>query len=107
MFSMKTSGVMHALVVLLLCAGCANTSGARSETSTQERLLTVVRSEALRLLEARLRVKGHVGQVSEIDGDQNMKRFIVTFADVSDTVAEISIDLRSGEVVSSSIGGGP
>ncbi|MDP3504968.1 MAG: hypothetical protein Q8S33_31815 [Myxococcales bacterium] len=104
---MKTSAWLRALVLVLLCAGCASTPGSRSQTSDQERLLTVVRSEALRLLEARLHVHGHVGQVSEIDGDRTTNRFIVTFADVSDTVAEISVDARSGEVVSSSIGGSP
>lgn len=47
---MKSSGWLR--TIALLCAGCASTPGSRSQTSDQERLLTVVQSEALRLVEA-------------------------------------------------------
>jgi uncharacterized membrane protein YkoI len=66
-----------------------------------------VQHEALRLLEERLGHDGHVGQVSQVEAtDANTRTYLVTFSDVTDTVAEVTIDARSGRVVSSSIGGG-
>lgn len=69
--------------------------------------MSVVRAEALRLLAERLHVQGHGGQVSEVASDGATRHFVVTFANVSDTAAEVSVDARSGALRSSSLGGGP
>lgn len=97
LISMKTLSLLCCLVI-----GCASMGAA----SRKERVISVVRAEALRLLEERLHVHGHVGQLSEIPREGEVRRFIVTYSDVSDTAAEISVDERSGEVRSSSLGGG-
>ncbi|MBM4778602.1 MAG: hypothetical protein GQE15_12940 [Archangiaceae bacterium] len=94
---MKTLSLLCCLFI-----GCASMGAA----SREERVISVVRAEALRLLEERLHVHGHVGQVSESARDGDARRFIVTFSDVSDTAAEISVDAQSGAVRSSSLGGG-
>lgn len=94
---MKTLALLGCLFI-----GCASTRAASGE----ERVISIVRAEALRLLAERLHVQGHVGQVSESAVDGTTRHFIVTFSDVSDTVAEVSVDARSNAIASSSIGGG-
>ena len=71
-----------------------------------EQLVDLARREALRLLKDRLHVDGHISAISELEQVANTLTFIVTFSDVTDTAAEVSVDARSGAIMSSSIGGG-
>lgn len=91
--------------VLLLGAAAACTP-VRAPVQ-HEQMAGVARRAALRLLAERLHIDGHVGNVTETDGDDARTRtFLITFSDVTDTIAEIVVDTRSGELVSSHMGGG-
>jgi hypothetical protein len=68
-------------------------------------MLTVARQEAVRLLAETLHVDGQVANVTEEEAASTLT-FYVTFSNVTDTVAVIVLDARSGAIVTSRIGGG-
>jgi hypothetical protein len=112
---MRLFAAIGGVAALVLCgaAGCGSSDRSQTRTGSLPPAnaarpdIVTVQHEALRLLEEHLGHDGHVGQVSRVEAkDANTRTYLVTFSDVTDTVAEVTIDARSGHVVSSSIGGG-
>jgi hypothetical protein len=104
-------------VVVLATVGCRPSSSApraaSAEASTASRgvpeeLSASVGREAIRRLKEHFHYDGHLGRVIALEGedDANMRTFFVTLSDVSDTWVVVSVDRRSGKILSSNIDGG-